>query len=65
MKVIDEKIIVENGLEYRVKTYSNGAVVKEMVSVPAEPTARALTQADRIEANVSYLSMKAKGSATT
>ena len=64
MKVIDEKTIVEDGQEYRVKTYSNGATVKEIVCVPIEPSVSALTQADRIEANVSYLSMKAKGSAT-
>lgn len=37
MKVIEEKIIVENGQEYKVKTYSNGTVVKEIVCAPATP----------------------------
>lgn len=55
MKVIEEKIIVEDGQEYKVKTYDNGTVVKEMVSVPVEPSISELTQSDRIEAAVDYL----------
>lgn len=51
MKIIEEKIIVEDGQEYKVQTYSNGATVKTMKpsDVPVEPVAPEPTQLDRIE----------------
>ena len=53
MKIIEEKIIVEDGQEYKVKTYSNGSTVKEMVSYPVEPSIPEPSQLDRIEEMVS------------
>lgn len=53
--VINTEIIEENGLEYEVRTYSNGTVVKEVIMpevVPVEPIEPVPTQLDRIESMV-------------
>jgi len=56
LHIINTEIIEENGIEYKIETYSNGAVVKSPVTPetvkPAEPEP---TQLDRIEEQVNAI----------
>ncbi len=54
--IVNTETIEENGIEYKIETYSNGTTVKTPVShEEIEPTEPEPTQLDRIEEQVNAI----------
>lgn len=57
--IVNTETIEENGIEYKIETYSNGAKVKtpaaQATTEPLEPTPPEPTQLDRIEEQVNAI----------